>query len=88
MRLWLKITLLEVASAVIIVCATRAYVLGSYKWTAFTEVAFIVQWFWSRNIPFEDERSRSWRYGFPAYLVGAVGGTLLGLAISQTLLGG
>jgi hypothetical protein len=86
-KLWVKITTLEIISAIIIVAATRAYVMGSYRWTTVLEVAFVTQWFWSRNIPFEDPRARTWGYGYTAYLVGAVVGTLAGLYVSMHLLG-
>lgn len=87
MKLFLTIVLLEFASAVIIVAATRAYVLKSYSWTAVTEVLFVTQWFWARNISFVDDKSRCWHFGFPAYLIGAVSGTLGGLFFSTKLLG-
>ena len=86
MRLFLKIVLLEFVGSLVIVACTRAYVLGLYGWTAATEVAFVVQWFWSRNIAFDDVQSRSWRFGFPAHCIGAVTGSLLGLWLSKTVL--
>jgi hypothetical protein len=82
-RLFAKIAALEFFSAVLIVAATRAYVLGSYSVTAIVEVVFITQWFYSRGISFEDAESRSWRLGYPAYLLGAVTGTLTGLFLSK-----
>jgi hypothetical protein len=36
-KLFWKITALEFLSALIIVAATRAYVIGSYRWTAIAE---------------------------------------------------
>jgi hypothetical protein len=87
MKLFAKIALLEFVSALIIVAATRAYVIGSYKWTAVTEVVFVTQWFWSRNLSFDEPAARSWKVGYPAYMVGAVAGTLLGLFVSLRVLG-
>lgn len=51
--------------------------------TAIVEVVFITQWFYARGISFEDAESRSWRLGYPAYLLGAVAGTLTGLLLSK-----
>lgn len=82
-RLFWKIAALEFFSALLIVAATRAYVLGSYRMTAIVEVVFITQWFYARGISFEDVESRSWRLGYPAYLLGAVAGTLTGLFLSK-----
>jgi len=86
-KLFLKIAALDFLSAVIIVAATRAYVMKSYRWTAILEVAFVTQWFKSRNISFDDVESRKWRFGYPAYLLGSVGGTLFGLWLSIHILG-
>ena len=85
--LFWKITALEFLSALIIVAATRAYVIGSYRWTTITEVAFVTQWFYGHNISFDSPASRSWKLGYPAYLLGAVAGTLLGLFGSLHILG-
>lgn len=82
-QLFLKIAALEFLCALLIVAATRAYVLGSYRMTAAIEVAFITQWFYARGISFDDAESRSWKFGYPAYLVGAVAGTLVGLFLSK-----
>jgi hypothetical protein len=83
--LFLRIAALEFLSALLIVGATRAYVIGSYRQTAVMEVAFVTQWFYARGISFDDERSRSWYVGYPAYLIGAVGGTLCGLCLSKRI---
>lgn len=85
MKLVLKIAALEFCSALLIVAATRAYVLGSYSMTAIAEVAFITQWFYARGISFDDEKSRCWKHGYPGYLVGAVAGTLMGLFLSKQI---
>jgi hypothetical protein len=86
-RLFARIAALEFLSALLIVAATRAYVLGSYRFTAFIEVAFITQWFYARGISFDDAQSRSWKLGYPAYLLGAVAGTLIGLFLSKKIAG-
>jgi hypothetical protein len=83
MTLFTRIALLEFFSALLIVAATRAYVLGNYRATAVVEVAFITQWFYARGISFDDAGSRSWKLGYPAYLLGAVAGTLIGLFLSK-----
>lgn len=77
-------TLLE---ALVICAATRAFVLGSYPLVAVAEWAFITQWFWARNIAFDDDRSRSWQTGYPAYVVGSVVGAVLGLYLSTKVMG-
>ena len=87
MRKFFIIAGLDFVSALIIVAATRAYVKGSYRQTAIWEIVFVTQWFKQRNIGIEDEAARNWRFGYPAYLLGSVLGTLAGLWISQTLLG-
>jgi hypothetical protein len=81
--LFARIAALEFFSALLIVAATRAYVLGNYRATAAVEVVFITQWFYARGISFEDAESRSWKLGYPAYLLGAVAGTLTGLFLSK-----
>jgi hypothetical protein len=86
-KLFLKIAALDFLSAVIIVAATRAYVMKSYRWTAILEMAFVTQWFKSRNISFDDVESRKWNFGYPAYLLGSVSGTLFGLWLSIHILG-
>lgn len=84
---FLKIAALDFLNAVIIVAATRAYVVKSYAWTGVLEVVFITQWFKSRNISFDDAKSRQWNFGYPAYLLGSVLGTLAGLWLSVHILG-
>lgn len=86
-RLFVKIAGLDFLNAVIIVAATRAYVVKSYAWTGVLEVVFITQWFKSRNISFDDVASRKWSFGYPAYLLGSVLGTLAGLWLSIHSLG-
>lgn len=86
-KLFVKIAALDFINAVIIVAATRAYVVKSYAWTGILEVVFITQWFKSRNISFDDAESRKWSFGYPAYLIGSVTGTLLGLWLSIHTLG-
>ena len=86
-KLFMKIAALDFFNAVIIVAATRAYVAKSYVWTGILEVVFITQWFKSRNISFDDVESRKWSFGYPAYLIGSVTGTLLGLWLSIHTLG-
>jgi len=82
MKLLVKIAALEFTTAVVIVAATRAVASGSYTKTGFYEVIFVAQWFWSRNLGFQDE-SRSWKTAFPAYAIGAVLGAWFGLWISK-----
>jgi len=86
MKLFVKIVLLELVGSLAIVACTRAYVLGLYGWTSATEIAFCAQWFWSRNISFDEAKARSWWFGFPAHTIGAVAGSLLGLWLSKTVL--
>jgi len=85
--LFLKIAALDFLNAVIIVAATRAYVVKSYAWTGILEVVFVTQWFKQRNISFDDTESRKWSFGYPAYLAGSVLGTLFGLWLSVHTLG-
>jgi hypothetical protein len=84
-RKFLLIAALDFISAVIIVAATRAYVAANYHQTAIWEVVFVTQWFKSRNMGVEDADARSWRFGYPANLLGSVLGTLAGLWISVHL---
>lgn len=83
MKLALKIILLEFTTALVIVAATRAYVSGRYSLVVATEVVFVIQWFYSRQLSFDDEKSRSWLVGFPAYLIGGVAGAVAGLYLSK-----
>jgi hypothetical protein len=85
--LFLKIAALDFLNAVLVVAATRAYVMKSYTWTGVIEVVFVTQWFKSRNISFDDVESRKWSFGYPAYLLGSVTGTLVGLWLSIHTLG-
>lgn len=86
-KLFLKIVFATLIEAFVICAATRAFVLGSYSLVALTEVAFITQWFYARNISFDDPESRSWKYGYPAYVIGSVLGAMIGLFISKSVLG-
>jgi hypothetical protein len=83
-KTWLaaKIAGLEFTTALVIVASTRAYAEGSYTKTALWEAIFVVQWFVGMQFMF-DKRSRTWNYGFPAYLVGAVAGALVGLWLTR-----
>jgi len=83
MTLAIKIIALEFSSAVVIVLATRAIARNSYSLVAATEFLFVAQWFAARNLSFDDPASRSWRTGFPAYAIGAIVGSLLGLWLSN-----
>ena len=86
-KLFVKIAALDFINAVIIVAATRAYVVKSYAWTGVLEVVFVTQWFKSRNFSFDEVESRKWSFGYPAYLLGSVAGTLFGLWLSIHILG-
>jgi hypothetical protein len=83
-KAWLapKIAALEFTTALVIVAATRAYAQGSYLRTGLWELVFVVQWFAGMQFMF-DKRARSWRFGFPAYAVGAVLGALAGLWLTK-----
>lgn len=84
-RLVASIVGVTFCEALVILLATRAFVLGSYLGVGCVEVIFVAQWFYSRGLSFEDDRSRSWLIGFPAYLVGSVAGALVGLYISKSI---
>ena len=60
----------------VIVANTRAFTLGNYGWTAFTEVLFITQTFWVAKWMVEAKDAR----GKAAYLGFLFGGTLGSLA--------
>lgn len=83
-KAWLaaKIAILEFTTALVIVASTRAYAEGSYWKTNLWEFLFVVQWFAGMQFMF-DKRARSWRYGFPAYAIGACLGATVGLWITR-----
>jgi hypothetical protein len=87
MKLFLKIAGLDFLNAVLIVACTRAYVVKSYTWTGLLEVVFVTQWFCQRNLAFDDVKARKWSFGYPAYMLGSVLGTLAGLWLSIHTLG-
>jgi hypothetical protein len=87
MRLFIKLALCEFLEALIIVACTRAWVVKSYGWTAVLEVAFMTEMFYSKKMTFDEEKARSWKFGYPAQVLGALAGTLLGLLISTRMLG-
>ena len=84
-KTFLTIAGLDFLNAVIIVACTLAYVKHNYKQTVIWEVIFVTQWFKQRNLSFDDAATRSWKFGYPAYLLGSVFGTVVGLWLGTRL---
>ena len=77
-----RIFALEFVSTFLIVGCTREYVAAKYMKTALFESVWITQWFYQAKLFNEQEETRSWSLGYPAFLIGTVLGAWAGIWIT------
>lgn len=83
MPLWAKIFLNEFLFAFLCVTTTKAYVHNAYARASIFEASLATLLFYDKKITFEDGRARTWDYGYPFYLLGAILGMLAGMFVSK-----